>query len=263
MYCDLADGRKVFYVVKGNPEGKPVLFLNGLSQSTAVWTGLSSMLEKDYKIILMDFVYQGQSDKTGEGRSLSQHADDVVSLMDLLDLRRVNLTAISFGSIVAQNILIRHTDRIEKIVLLSSYEKTTARFREIDKLLHQALELGGLKHMVDVLYPLVLGPAFFEAPPLPIDQLKELGLAINDGQAIKKLMIALLAEGDYSSQLKKIDVPTLVAHGEHDFLCLLEMGKDLAQVIPNSKFEIVSGVGHTLNIEAIPQITTILSDFFN
>ena len=107
-----------------------------------------------------------------------------------------------------------------------------------------------------------MGPEFYENPTLPIDEIKELTLKINDDQAIDKLMTALMAEGDYKSELAESDISTLVLQGEYDFLCLPTMAKELADSIPQSHFKIIENVGHTLNIEAIPQVAEKFKDFF-
>lgn len=261
MYCELPDGQKIFYEDFGNQAGKPVLFINGLSQTTAAWTQLSSRLEKEYRILLVDLIFQGRADKICLHRTISEHANDAIYLVDHLGLEKINVVGISHGSVIAQNIMINHTHRVEKAALLSSFIKTTARYREIVKLFHQSIDQGGLKQMMDVLYPLALGPMFFEAPPMPIDKFKQLGLRNNEPMAIINLMVALLEEGDNTEKLKNIEIPTLVVHGEHDYLILSEMGEYLAQCLPDSRFELIKDVGHTLNIEAVPQLTTLLSDF--
>ncbi|MBU2510437.1 alpha/beta hydrolase [bacterium] len=261
MYLTLSDGEKIFYTLQGNPKGQPLLCLNGLSQSTVTWTALTSLLEKDFQVILMDFIFQGQSYKKATSRSLSRHADDVIELLDKLGLQQTLLAGISYGSIVSQNLLLRYPERIKKAALLATFAQKTARYREFDQLLHQSLELGGLEHLINTLYPFVLGPEFFENPPLPIPQLKKLSLDINEGQAIRKLMDALMTEEDYLSHLHKVNVSTLVIHGEYDFLCLPYMGKAVAEAIPEARFELLENIGHTLNVEAVPQLAKLLKGF--
>jgi len=263
MYCELPDGLKIFYTDFGNKAGKPVIFINGLSQTTAAWTQLASHLKQEFRIILVDLIFQGKADKACLRRTISEHANDVIYLMDQLEIDKINVVGISHGSIIAQNIMINHIHRVDKAVLLSSFIKTTARYREIVRLFQQSIDQGGLKQMMDVLYPLALGPLFFEAPPMPIDKFKELGMKYNEPMAIINLMAALMEEGDNSEKLKNIQIPTLVVHGEHDYLILSEMGEYLAQCLPNSTFELIEGVGHTLNLEAIPQLTTLLTDFLS
>jgi 3-oxoadipate enol-lactonase len=263
MLCTLPDGNKIFYSISGNPDRKPLVCLNGLSQSTVTWKGLRSLLEPDYRVILLDLIFQGQSDKSAPSRSITQHADDVIAVLDHIGLQKTLLAGISYGSIVSQNILLRYPDRIEQAALLATFGEKTARFRDITVVLQQSLKLGNLDHMIDVLYPLVLGPYFFENPPLPIRQIKDLGLEINDGQSISKLLSALSAEEDYLSRLGAITVKTAVIHGEFDFLCLPYMAKAVADAIPGSNFNLVKNVGHTLNVEAIPQLDSLLRLHFS
>ena len=261
MFFNLKDGKQVYYTIQGNPAGATVLFLNGLSQSTVVWNPLCSLLEDTYHIVLMDLVFQGQSDKTGDVRSIGQHADDVIELLDHLQLEKISLVGISYGSVVSQHLMVRYPRRLKNVALLSTLANNTARFLEIHELWANTLETNGLKSMMDLVYPFSLGPSFFEAPPIPIPQLKEMSLGINEGQAVLKLMQGLSQDTFYISQLAEVDLPTLVIHGEYDFLCLPEMGKAVADAIPGARFELIRGVGHTLNVEAIPQISDLLKGF--
>ncbi len=261
MFCSLKDGQKVFYEVRGNPEGNAILFLSGLSQSTQDWSSLCAQLGDTYHLVLMDLVFQGQSDKSGDVRSIGQHADNVIELLDHLHLETVSLVGISYGSVVSQNLMVHYPQRLEKIALLSTLANNTARFLEINNLWSNTLEQNGLQSMMDLVFPFSLGPLFFETPSMPIPQIKEMGLAINEGQAVMKLMQGLAKDSFYESQLGEINLPTLVIHGEYDFLCLPDMGRAVAEAIPGARFELIKGVGHTLNIEAIPQLSTLLKEF--
>lgn len=261
MYLELPDNRKIYYAVQGNPAGKPIVCINGLSQSTLAWTGLSEQLGQEYRMILLDLIFQGQSDKTGDTRSISTHADDVAHLLQHLKLGTVNIVGISYGSIVAQNMLIRHSQKIEKAVLLSTYAKATARAVENTKMCEHAFEKGGMALLIDVLYALSLGPEFYEAPPMPIAQLKALTVKINNGEAILKLIDALKNEPIYLEELKQVTTPTLIVHGEYDFLYPPEVAKVAAEAMPRARFECIKGVGHTLNVEAVLDVAELIKGF--
>ena len=261
MDCILPDGKKIYYTIQGDQSGEILLCINGLSQSTIIWSGMNTLMESDYQIINLDLIFQGQSDKTGNPRSISQHADDVIFLMDYLELSETNIIGFFFGSIVAQNLMVRHPDRVKKAVLLASYGRATARYLDIINVLLKILKSDGLREMLDVLYPLTLSPAFFEAPPMPIHEIKDMTMQYNSSEAIYSLMVELIKEKDHLAELEKTDIPSLVVQGEYDFLCLPETAKELANRIHNSQFKLISGVGHTLNIEAIPQIAGLIKNF--
>ena len=83
MNCKTKDGLNIYYEVQGDLNSKEtIVFLNGLTQSTLAWFFCLPFFKDNYKLILMDFIFQGNSDKTGEPRNFDQHAQDVISVLD-------------------------------------------------------------------------------------------------------------------------------------------------------------------------------------
>jgi 3-oxoadipate enol-lactonase len=59
------------------------VFLNGLTQSTVSWLFVLPYFKEKYKIILIDFIFQGQSDKAEHWRDFDQHANDVKHVLEV------------------------------------------------------------------------------------------------------------------------------------------------------------------------------------
>ena len=118
MFCKTTDNLNIYFEVQGNENAKETLvFLNGLSQSTISWILTTPHFKNDYRIILIDFIFQGQSDKTGEWRSFDTHARDVVSVLDYLKIDKAIVAGLSFGSLLAQHLAINIGNRIFKLLL--------------------------------------------------------------------------------------------------------------------------------------------------
>src|ERR1700753_4109591 len=104
MLFKTSDDLDLYYEVTGNPQSpKTIVFLNGLSQSTVAWFLMLPYFKEDFKIILVDFIFQGQSSKNTEWRSFDRHAQDVKELLDELKIDKVNLAGLSYGSLVSQH----------------------------------------------------------------------------------------------------------------------------------------------------------------
>ena len=117
MFCKTKDGLNIYYEVQGNASAqKTIVFLNGLSQSTIAWILTTPHFKDNYRIVLMDFIFQGQSDKIGESRSFDQHAKDVVCVLDELKAEKVILAGLSYGSLVAQHFAVLFPQRLEKLI---------------------------------------------------------------------------------------------------------------------------------------------------
>jgi pimeloyl-ACP methyl ester carboxylesterase len=262
MFCTTNDEKKLYYEVKGNYNAKETLvFLNGLSQSTIAWSFITPYFEKDYKIVLLDFIFQGQSDKTGEVRDFDQHASDLLNLMDLLGLNKPILVGLSYGSLVAQHYAVNFPERLNKLILISSFANKTPFYKAIELSWENALKIGGYKHLLDVMLPYVLSDQYFENPLIPIEILKNAKTELIDPIALSKLMAATAQRNDYRQELQRINTSTLVIHGELDLLFPIYMGKEIANNVKNAKFVVIHDAGHTLNLEATETVSKHILQF--
>lgn len=263
MFCKTTDNLNIYFEVQGNENAKETLvFLNGLSQSTVSWILTTPYFKNDYRIVLIDFIFQGQSDKTGEWRSFDTHARDVVSVLDYLKIDKAIVAGLSYGSLVAQHLAINHGNRISKLLLISTFAHKTPYYDAIELSWWRALEFGGYNLMLDIMLPSVLSENYFLNPLIPIDLMKQTRQEANeDKQALFKLMRATKERIDYRPELKKITVPSIVIQGEKDLLLPVHMAGEVAKAIPNSQFKVIPHVGHTLNLEAVPQMVAIIKDF--
>jgi pimeloyl-ACP methyl ester carboxylesterase len=263
MFCKTTDNLNIYFEVQGNENAKETLvFLNGLSQSTVSWILTTPSFKNDYRIVLIDFIFQGQSDKIGEWRSFDTHARDVVSVLDYLKINKAIVAGLSYGSLVAQHLAINHGNRISKLLLISTFAHKTPYYDAIELSWWRALEFGGYNLMLDIMLPSVLSENYFLNPLIPIDLMKQTRQEANeDKQALFKLMRATKERIDYRPELKKITVPTIVIQGEKDLLLPVHMAGEVAKVISNSQFKVIPHVGHTLNLEAVPQMVAVIKDF--
>jgi len=250
MFFTTSDDKQVYYEISGNLNSNTALvFLNGLSQNTASWGLLTPHFLNDFKIILIDFVFQGKSSLEGEKRNFDKHANDVIELMNHCNLEKINIAGLSYGSIVAQHLAVNFPSRVDRLVLLSTFAHKTPYYEAIELSWSRSLEIGGYSLMLDVMLPFVLSDSYFNNPIIPIDFLKSMRKDMVEASALHKLMEATLERKDYREELKSVKSKTLIIHGEKDYLFPIELGQAVADVIPNAKFIVLKNVGHTLNLE--------------
>lgn len=263
MFYKTADDQHLYYELLGNKKSDTYLiFLNGISQSTVVWNLMLPAFEKEYQLIVCDFIFQGQSDKQGDVRNFDQHAADVHGLITSLTTGKITLIGISYGSLVAQHFAVNYPEKVGKLVLLSTFAHKTAYYNAIELAWQRTLSCGGYALMLDVMLPTIFSENYFEHPLIPMDTLKAVRQTINnDPEPLKKLMKATEERPDYREKLSVIKAPTLVIHGEKDLLLLEHMGKAVSDAIPNSIFKVIKGAGHTLNLEAVEQTTELIKEF--
>lgn len=265
MFCKTTDNLNIYFEIQGNENAKETLvFLNGLSQSTVSWILTTPQFKNDYRIVLIDFIFQGQSDKVGESRNFNTHARDVISVLDFMKIDKVIVIGLSYGSLVAQHIAVKYGNRISKLILMSTFAHKTPYYEAIELSWWRALEFGGYGLMLDIMLPNVLGEAYFKNPLIPIDLMKQVRQEANeDKSALFKLMQATKERPDYRPELKKITNQTLVIQGEKDTLFPVHMAQEVVDSITNSKLVVIPFAGHTLNLEAIPKMNHAILNFIN
>jgi 3-oxoadipate enol-lactonase len=156
MICKTGDGQDLHYEVHGNINAPETLvFLNGLTQATISWALVVPFFAARYRVLLLDFIFQGQSDKSGPWRDFDQHATDVMTVLKAEKLDSVNLIGLSYGSLVAQHFAILFPEKLEKLVLISTFAHKTPYYEAVELAWWRALETGGYNLMLDIMLPSV------------------------------------------------------------------------------------------------------------
>jgi 3-oxoadipate enol-lactonase len=263
MFCTTHDNLKLYYEIKGDVFAtETIVFLNGLTQSTQSWGLLLPYFEKRYRIVLLDFIFQGQSDKSGAWRDFDQHARDVKCVLDKEGIEVTALAGISYGSLVAQHFTLLFPAMVKRLVLLSTFASKTPYLEAIELAWRRALESGGYNLLLDVMLPSVLSEEYFANPLIPIDVMKEMRKDINsDAEPILKLMRATSERRNYLKEIGSIRCPTLIIHGEKDLLIPVHLAREVHRHIPGSKLIVIPNAGHTLNLEHVGEVGKLLTEF--
>src|ERR1700722_309534 len=137
MYFKTSDSKQLYYELHGNEQASNcIVFLNGLSQSTVAWYPMLSDFIDNYRVVLLDLIFQGQSDKSGEVRDFDKHAADVHELIDSLNIKKVTIAGISYGSLVAQHFALNYPGQLHKLILLSTFAHKTPYYDAIELAWH-------------------------------------------------------------------------------------------------------------------------------
>lgn len=265
MICKTFDNLNLHYKIEGNINASEVVvFLNGLTQSTDSWILMLPYFKEKYKILLLDFIFQGQSDKNADWRDFNKHARDVKTVLDQENITKANIVGISYGSLVAQHFAVQYPSYLNKLVLLSTFAHKTPYYEAIELSWWRALDMGGYSLMLDIMLPSVLSENYFSNPLVSIENLKKGRKDLNlNSEAIFNLMRATKERKDYRTQLQKIQADTLVIQGERDILFPVHLAEEVQAHIKNSKLIVVKHAGHTLNLEHVKEVSTYILDFLN
>lgn len=121
---------KIFYEVMGS--GHPLLLLHGNTASSRMFMNLVNEYAKHYQIIVIDFLGNGQSERlaTWSDDLWFDEAQQVITLLEVLKLEKVNLIGTSGGALAAINVALERPDLIAKVIA-DSFEGEKADLRGI------------------------------------------------------------------------------------------------------------------------------------
>jgi non-heme chloroperoxidase len=249
------DGTRIHYKDWG--AGKPVVFCHGWPLSADSWESqMLHLATNGYRCVAHDRRGHGRSSQPWNGNEMDTYADDLSELLEKIDLKDVFLVGFSAGGGEAARYVGRHgTKRLSRIGLISSVPplmlKTEANpgglpMEEFDK-----IRLGCLTDRSQFFRDLAAGPFFGANRPGSkvsqgmIDSFWHQGMLaghVNTYECIKAF-----SETDFTEDLMKFDVPTLVIHGDDDQIVPIgASGLRSSKLVGNATLKIYAGAPHGL-----------------
>lgn len=245
-----------------NGAGPRLLFINGtggdLRQKPSLIDG---PLVGEFEILAHDQRGLGQSGKPDEPYAMADYADDAAALLDHVGWDRCHVLGVSFGGMVAQELVLRHPDRVDRLVMActSSGGAGGASYP-----LHELAELGPEQYMTRVLE---LGDTRwtegkagrdegrfakiveFMKKRQQIPNAQSRSAAEEEAAAIgARRQLEARLEHDTWDRLGAIGAPTLVCGGRYDGIARPENLENLAARIPGARLELFEG-GHGFLLE--------------
>jgi pimeloyl-ACP methyl ester carboxylesterase len=119
IYQIHANGIDIGYKLIGS--GEPLLMIMGIANTMERWPGtIIEELSKKYQLILLDNRGMGYTTANDEEFTYKLFADDVIGLLDTLKIKSVNVFGVSMGSVIAQELLLEYSQRINKAIICAT-----------------------------------------------------------------------------------------------------------------------------------------------
>lgn len=250
------DGLKIAYWDVG--EGTPILLITGLGTPAESWSVLPSILAaQGYRAVVIDNRDCGRSSPCeGIDYDIVDMADDAVTVLDHLEIPSAHVVGISMGGMIAQELVIKHPERVDKLVLMATMPGRPAAVNADAEVLGNLFSRRTGDQVTDLAFTLglLMGPGFAEQNQELVRTFAETRLkAGSDADAFARQWQAIMRFGAWD-RLHEVKAPTLVIHGRNDPLVPFPNGELIASRIPGAELLPLDGVGHFVPLEA-PQET--------
>ena len=243
-------------------QGEPIVLIMGYGSTMDMWDPIFlDNLSTKYRVIIFDNRGMGNTTAPPGNFSIAQFANDTAGLMTTLGIKKAHILGWSMGSFMAQELAIRHPERVNKIILYAGdcggKEAVMPSPEVLKDLANNAgsPEERGMR-LLGLLFPtewLSKQPAFYKWFPIP----KETSLPEN----IERQAQAIAAWPGAFDRLGSIESPTLVVTGTEDVIAPPENAFILAQRITDSWLVQFNGAGHGLMYQYPDRLAKIVGDF--
>lgn len=241
--------------------GKTLVFIHGLSDNLLYWEFLATNLNQNYQVLRIDLRGHGESELGTDEITIDTYVDDLNNLLDELNISNVNLIGFSLGGAVALDFTIKYAQKVDSLVLMSSFYKVDDNLKNTLCQFKNALNIS-FEEFFDTILPMILCPNVIEKNENELKALKEITSQNANVEAYIKATDVCL-NFNCEEQLSNINVPTLILAGKCDDISTLDMQKNLHSKIKNSKLVVIEDVKHNLLIgENNEKILTDLEEFF-
>lgn len=259
------NGINFYYEERGLHSATPLLMIMGITAPGTVWEPHTAFFEKKFRCIVGDNRGVGLTDKPEGEYTTAMMADDYVGLLYELKIENAHVIGCSMGSTIAQQLAIRHPDKVKSLVLMCPWARCDntakaifqhlinckAKFSPEEFSLYIQLLIYSKASWDDVKMAAELEQgrkdAYLDPNPQPLHGL--------EGQAAACINHSVLTE------LGSVSQPTLIIGGREDIFTPVWMAEEITATMPNAELFLYEKSGHAFHFENIENFNNRVTDW--
>ena len=242
-----------------NKETIPSVFIHGVGLDQQMWKPQINSLN-EFSTLTYDLLGHGKSELIDNEVSLDDFSSQLKSLLDFLNIKKINLIGFSLGSLIAIDFTTKFKEYLNTLTLMgTTYQRTDEeRSRVLDRFeqakLNKPISRQALKRWFSDKY-------LDENPEIYIEFMNILNKKPKDHNNFLKAYKLFVNHRDDIELIKKIETKTLIMTGSDDPGSTVAMSESLSKVLVNSKFVEVKNGKHLCSIECADDVNINLKNF--
>lgn len=279
----IANGLAIEIHVAGPESGEPLLLIMGLGMQLTAWPEelVAMFAAQGFRVIRLDNRDAGLSqgfDQAGPPNMLGaamryflrlpvptayqlrDMASDAVGVLDALGVERAHVCGASMGGMIAQHVAASMPDRVRSLTLMMT-SSGARRLPQARPHVRRAMlkrpaadDPPAIVAHLEHLLHLIGSPGFRPDPAQFRARLEASVQRAWRPSGTARQLVAIVADGDRTPMLSRIQAPTLVLHGRDDPLIPMAAAHDLAAHIAGAQLELIEGMGHDLPLALLPRL---------
>lgn len=284
----VSNGINLAYEDHGSAADPVILMVQGLGMPLTAWPPalIDALVDDNFRVITFDNRDVGESQVLSELQvpnllvqmlrrtfrlrvrvpyQLSDMMRDAEGVLDALSLDAAHVVGVSMGGMISQLLAINAPARVKSLTSIMSTtgdRKLPGPRRAVRR--HILRRPNGASYDDRLAYHrktwnLIGSPGFPRTEQETDDFLRRIFDRGMTPDGTLRQMLAVVAAPSRAPELRKLDVPTLVIHGDADPLVPVACGHHTARAIPNSRIVTIPGMGHDLPATLVPRFATMIA----
>jgi pimeloyl-ACP methyl ester carboxylesterase len=258
---------------QGDPQGSPIVLLHCATCSMDWWDNLAPLLEQDHRVIRIDLLGMGGSDKPGSGYSIDDQASAVAEALAKLHVVGATVVGHSLGGSVAVALAEQSPQLATRIVIIDQSPEDGFEHESLGERISMWPVFGpAVARLVQIAptstirgeYKQAFAPGYniasgFDNPDQPVDDLRAMTYT-----ALKDTIDAeqdFVDESPLDERLKALGVPLLVIFGAEDQIYDAQAAIARYQQVPGAQTHLIPGAGHSPNVEKPELVAPLILAF--
>jgi pimeloyl-ACP methyl ester carboxylesterase len=284
-----ANGLSIEVDERGPVRGEAVLLIMGLGMQLVAWPDelVDDLAKRGFRVLRIDnrdaglssgFDHLGAPNLLAAGvrhtlrlpiaapYTIADMAADALGVLDALGIERAHLVGASMGGMIAQHLAADHPQRVASLTLMMTTSGARSlpqpslgvRTALIARPSGQDID-SLLRHYVKLMR-LIGSPGYRPDERRLEERLRASLTRAYRPTGTQRQLLAVMADGNRSARVRRIDRPTAVIHGRDDPLIPVQAGRELAQLIAGAELDEIPGMGHDLPRELLPRFAATIAE---